>query len=116
MSNAEWVCNPTLLLNAEDYRNLYSDTIRKPSGKYVFLYMLGNECDFDIQKVYGWAERKALDVVYVTGNAVVDKNKKIFATIPEWIYLIDNIEYVTTNSYHCRVFSTIFNKCFGIVP
>lgn len=78
--------------------------------------MLGNECDFDIQKVYGWAETKALDVVYVTGNAVVDKNKKIFATIPEWIYLIDNIEYVTTNSYHCMVFSTIFNKCFGIVP
>ena len=46
--------------------------------------MLGNE--FDIQKVYGWTERKALDVVYVTGNTVVDKKKKIFATIPEWIF------------------------------
>ena len=50
MFNAEWVCNLTLLLNAEDYRNQYSDKIRKPSGKSVFLYMLGNECDFDIRK------------------------------------------------------------------
>ncbi len=64
--------------------------------------MLGNECDFDIQKVDGWAEIKALDVVYVTVNAVVDK--KFFATILEWIYLIDNIEFAIANSYHCGVF------------
>lgn len=114
--SAEWVCDPTLLLSADSYRQLYSDKIRKLSAKYVFLYMLGNECDFDIQNVYDWAGKNSLEVVYVTGNAIVDNNKKFFATIPEWIYLIDNAEYVITNSYHCGVFSTIFGKRFGIVP
>lgn len=72
--------------------------------------MLGNECDFDIQNVYDWAGKNSLEVVYVTGNAIVDNNKKFFATIPEWIYLIDNAEYVITNSYHCGVFSTIIRQ------
>lgn len=35
--SAEWVCDPTLLLSADSYRQLYSDKIRKLSAKYVFL-------------------------------------------------------------------------------
>ena len=41
---------------------------------------------------------------------------KFYATIPEWLYLIDNAEYVITNSFHCGVFSSIFHKMFGIIP
>jgi hypothetical protein len=77
--------------------------------------MLNNECDFDIQKVYDFAKEKKLEVVYVTGNGVVDKREKLFATIPEWLYLIDNAEYIVTNSFHCCVFSSLFEKKFGVV-
>ena len=115
--DAEWVCDPTLLLSAETYRNLYAEnTIRKPEKNYILLYMLNNTCDFDIQSVYDFAAGRQLDVVYVTGNGVIDSRKKYFATIPEWLYLVDNAEYVITNSFHCGVFSTIFHKSFGIVP
>ena len=119
VENSEWVCDPTLLLSANDYRNLYKENIlniRKPEKQYVVLYMLGNECNFNIQKVYEWANEKKLEIIYITGNRVVDKREKLFATIPEWLYLVDNAEYVITNSYHCGVFSTIFVKRFGIVP
>lgn len=113
---AEFVCDPTMLLDVDVYRNLYkSEVIRKQDKKYLLLYMLNNECDFDIQKVYDFAKEKKLEVVYVTGNGVVDKREKIFATIPEWLYLIDNAEYIVTNSFHCCVFSSIFEKKFGVV-
>lgn len=113
---AEFVCDPTMLLDAQIYRDLYkSEEIRKQEKKYLLLYMLNNECDFDIQKVYDFAEKKNLEVVYVTGNGVVDKRDKFFATIPEWLYLIDNAEYVVTNSFHCCVFSSLFEKKFGVV-
>lgn len=113
--NAEFVCDPTLLLSADVYRNLYmKKKFRKIEKKYIMLYMLNNECDFDIQRVYDYAREKKLDVVYVTGNGVIDSREKFFATIPEWIYLIDNAEYVITNSFHCCVFSSIFNKKFGV--
>lgn len=119
INNAEWVCDPTLLLSADDYRNLYKDnlsTIRKQMKKFLVLYMLGNECKFNIQTIFNWANEKQLDVIYITGNRIVNKRIKFFATIPEWLYLLDNAEYVITNSYHCSVFCTIFNKRFGIIP
>ena len=115
--SAEWVCDPTLLLSAAAYRILYNDnTIRKIEKKYLLLYLLGNECDFNTKNVYNFAKKKKLEVIFVTGNDLTDRHKKFFATIPEWLYLIDNAEYVITNSFHCGVFSTIFHKQFGIVP
>ena len=115
--DAEWVCDPTLLLPAEKYREIYeNEEIRKPKDKYLLLYLLNNRFSFDKQKVYEFAKSKELEVVYITGNGMVDKHKKFFATIPEWLYFVDNAEYVITNSFHCGVFSTIFNKKFGIVP
>ena len=113
--NAELVCDPTLLLSADVYRNLYRDeNVRKIEKKYIMLYMLNNECEFDIQRVYDFAKEKDLEVVYVTGNGVINNREKFFATIPEWLFLIDNAEYVITNSFHCCVFSSIFNKKFGV--
>lgn len=115
--DAEWVCDPTLLLTAEKYRELYkNEEIRKPNNKYLLFYLLNNKFAFDKQKVYDFAKSKGLEVVYITGNGMLDEYKKYFATIPEWLYLVDNAEYVVTNSFHCGVFSTIFNKKFGIVP
>lgn len=115
---AEFRCDPTLLLTAENYRSLYkeNDGTSKRKNPYLFLYMLNNTCDFDIQKVYEFAERKNLEVVYVTGNGKIDRYEKTFATIPQWLSLIDNAEYVVTNSFHCCVFSLLFEKKFGVVP
>ncbi|MBR4325289.1 MAG: polysaccharide pyruvyl transferase family protein [Bacteroidales bacterium] len=116
VNNAEWVVDPTLLLTADDYRTLYYKyPIRKPEKKYLLLYMLGNKCNINIATVYEFANKKKLDVIYVTGNSAYDNYPKNFATIQEWIYLIDNAEYVITNSFHCGVFSTIFHKQFGII-
>lgn len=114
--DAEFVCDPTFLLKADVYRNLYrSEGIQPQKQKYLLLYMLNNECDFDIQKVYDFAQERGLQVVYVTGNGVLDKREKCFATIPQWLCLVDNAEYVVTNSFHCCVFSSLFGKQFGVV-
>ncbi len=115
---AEFRCDPTLLLLAEDYRSMYKENYgtSKRKNSYLFLYMLNNTCDFDIQKVYEFAACKNLEVVYVTGNGKIDRYEKTFVTIPQWLSLIDNAEYVVTNSFHCCVFSLLFEKKFGVVP
>jgi hypothetical protein len=81
----------------------------------LLLYFLGNECDFNLKKVYDFAEKKSLQVVYVPGNSQRDRRKKFYATIPEFLWLVDNAEYVVTNSFHGSVFSTIFRKKFGVL-
>lgn len=117
INNAECVSDPTMLLDIDVYRSLYKDEpIRKPGRPYCFLYLLGNEYNFSIQAVYDWAENKNVDVVYISGNLQHDKYKKIYATIPEWIYLLEHAEYVITNSYHCSIFSLLFAKEFVVIP
>jgi hypothetical protein len=113
IENAKWTPDPTLLLNIDDYRLLYkNEQLVKPGKPYCLLYLLGNKINFSVDSVYQWAKEKNLEVVYITGNAQIDKYKKVYATIPDWISLIDNTEYVVTNSFHGCVFSIIFHKQF----
>lgn len=117
IEDAEWVCDPTLLISAEQYRKIYKENqINTINKKYLLFYYLNNKCDFDIESVYNFANKKGLDVVFITGNGFYDEHEKFEATIPEWLYLVDNAEYVITNSFHCAVFSTIFYKRFGVIP
>jgi hypothetical protein len=115
--DAEWVCDPTLLLKPDVYRSVFKEeNFTKKSKPYLFLYLLGNECDCSIEDILLWIQNKNLDIVYITGNANIDNYDKIYATIPEWLFLLDNAEYVITNSFHCCVFSSLFNKQFAAVP
>jgi len=117
VDNAEWVPDPTILLDIEKYRNLYKDkTIIKPDKSYCFLYILGFESKFSIQNIYDWVKQKKLEVIYITGSSQHDKYEKYYATIPEWIYLLEHAEYVITNSFHCSVFSILFQKQFAVIP
>jgi hypothetical protein len=117
IDNAEWVPDPTMLLSASHYRTLYSP-INQPNDKktYCLLYMLNNECDFSIKLIYDWAKKINIEILYITGNLKHDEYEKIYATIPEWLYMIDKAEYVITNSFHCSVFSLLFQKKFGVIP
>lgn len=114
-NDSKWVCDPTLLLNAEEYRSLYkSENITQRQKPYLVFYYLNNG-KFNAQSVYDFATSKGLDVVYITGNGVVDKFEKTYATVPEWLSLIDNAQYVITNSFHCCVFSILFHKQFASI-
>jgi hypothetical protein len=114
---AEWVPDPTMLLKAADYRSLYhNEPLSNIEKSYCLLYMLSNTYDFSTKVIYDWAKRKALKIVYITGNSQYDKYEKIYATICEWLYLIDNAEYIITNSFHCSIFSLLFRKRFGVIP
>ena len=106
--------DPTLLLEAASYRKLIEEK-NKPDNKYILLYLLNNTSDFSITKLKKWAVRNNLDIVYVNGNLLfpkIDFNVKTYPTIPEWLALFDNAEFVFTNSFHGSVFSILFNKKF----
>jgi hypothetical protein len=114
---AERVPDPTMLLTPEHYRLLYKDrNSEKPFPKaYCFIYLIDGS-RVSLGKIIRWVKRNNLDYIYVSGNFKYDTYKKYYATIPDWLYLLDNSEYVITNSYHGSVFSLIFKKKFGIIP
>ena len=120
--NANVVCDPTLLLEKSQWTQIKTkvDGIRK---KYIFLYLLKNTCSFSVKKLKNWANLNNLDLVYVSGNNAYydtdfdDKDiNKSYLTINQWLFYLSEAEYVITNSFHCCVFSLIFNKKVAVVP
>ncbi|MCQ2515272.1 MAG: polysaccharide pyruvyl transferase family protein [Saccharofermentans sp.] len=111
VKNVELDKDPTRLIDAEKYRELYREVqIDIPTDKYVFLYYLNIGDKNDIDSYLREAKDKGLDAIYVGGNGNYDKHQKKYPTIQEWLCLIDNAEYVVTNSYHCAIISKLFDK------
>jgi hypothetical protein len=117
IDDAEWVPDPTLLLSSEHYRALYKNVkIFKSDGPYCVVYMLRDNLVF-LEKIYAWAEKKKIEVRLILNSGLIQHlYQETFATIPEWLGLLDNAEYVFTDSYHGTIFSIIFGKKFGIIP
>ena len=107
--------DPVLLHDAEVYRNLYrSGNTEKTDGKYLFFYYLNPDGSFDGKAVFDWASARSLKVIYVT-NDWHDDLERSFPGVTGWLELIDNAEYVVTNSFHCSLISLLFGKKFGVI-
>jgi hypothetical protein len=115
--SVEWVPDPTLLLDAAQYRILYKDIRTEEESKpYCLVYMLRDNLDF-LKTVYIWADQQNISIKLIMNNGLVQHlYSETFATIPELISLIDKASYVITDSYHGSVLSLIFGKRFGLIP
>jgi hypothetical protein len=114
--DVEWICDPTFLHNVDVYREIYKEeTGNQKYEKYCLLYKINESGNFSIKKLYNWAEKQGLKVIYV-GEGQSDHYKKINASVFEWISLIDNADCVITNSFHGTCFSIIFRKNFAVFP
>ena len=112
--NAQWVPDPTMLLDKNEYcAKLNLNFIDE---KYVFVYFLGYEMEFDFHDIELFAKQRNLKIKYVSSQNKVDKYEKIFPTMEEWFENIKNADYVFTNSFHCCVISLIFNRNFLFIP
>lgn len=118
--DAVQVCDPTLLVSAGAFSNIAE--WKKTADRYVFCYMLTNDCGFKYPELKRWADAQGLEIVYVTGNSVGvsnygDKNAtRAYLTIPQWLGALARAEYVITNSFHCCVFAAHFNRRVGVIP
>ena len=117
ITNAVHTVDPTLLLKKEDWRKIEKKVVI--DKKYIFVYLLGKDIDAR-RKISEFALKNNLLIVNIpNANEVYDKVDDVFGDIKlndcspeEWIYLIDNAEYIITDSFHGTVFSTIFEKKF----
>lgn len=115
--DARIVYDPTMYLEADEYRNMYQKAkMRKPMQKYLLVYYINNGGRMpDLGKVYKWAKSRQLSVELITANGVLDIHHKSYVSVEEWLYLIDHAEYVITNSFHGCVFSCLFQKRFAVI-
>lgn len=109
--DAEVICDPTLVLSADEWRSVASGCCT-PEGDYVFTYLLGGVSE---------EARAVLDQVTDYGRLPVvplsdrEKPEEPPAGPAEFIDLIDHAKHVVTDSFHASVFSAILGTPLTIV-
>lgn len=108
------VLDPTLLLSATEWREIAEQAplYAKSQTKYAFLYFLG-----DITEEYRNFINKTLISLGIVN--VIDfsdeENREVSQCGPSgFLSLIDRADYIFTDSFHCTVFSVIFDKNFQV--
>ena len=120
--DSDIVVDPTMLLNFEGYLQLkLSKPIEKP---YFFVYSINIK---DAEQIR-WEEINKLASSlgyelfvtpasgYFPGYEVFDDASYKYATIPEWLSLVNNSDMVVTTSFHGVVFSILFHTPFVFFP
>lgn len=110
---SERVLDPTLMLTPDEWRKIFPPK-KKHKRKYILVYQLHNSIEFDnyLKKII---HNKELDIYRICPSFrhIFRKGKKIYIpTVEEFIYYIDNAEYILTDSFHGTIFSILFHKNF----
>ena len=115
--HAQHVVDPTMLLNADDYRQLFSSDNSTSQGQPLFCYIL----DQSKQKsslVKHVAAENGRNYSYISGGTnflrPIRKETR-FASIQQWLRCFNDAQFVITDSFHGTVFSIIFNKPFVVL-
>lgn len=107
------VLDPTLLLSPDDWHDLSIDAneYSKSQKNYAFLYFLGelpSEYRKEVQRIINEKNLEVIDFLDFTDKNIANCGPK------EFISLIENASYVFTDSFHCCVFSLLFNRRFEV--
>lgn len=110
--DAEVVLDPTLLLEASEYRKIQKP-VSKFKERYVFCYFLNKDHHYH-QRVEEYAKLHGYKVV---GVSVCEQDGAWMELLPatgpqEFLWLVDHAEAVFTDSYHGTIFSLQFHKKF----
>ncbi len=110
--NVEYVIDPTLLLNVEQWDDISGDKLVE--CKYIFCYFLGRHKHYRkyTKKVAKKTGLKIVSLPHLCGVAKEDLNFadiNLYDVSPgDFVSLIKNAEYVLTDSFHAAVFSNIY--------
>ena len=104
-----WVVDPTLLLCRDDWKQ-YMTPVSMPK-EYIVCYILGERnCISAYAEELG--RRKQLPVYYIMTRPSSCNHENVLKDIGagEFLWLIDNCQYLVTDSFHGCVFSINFRK------
>lgn len=108
--DANWVADPTLLLNRDAWIKTLNLNCEKENSKIAFVYLMQNEYTTQLgHKVIKYLKRKGYNIKYVSSAYYIDPKSNYNPTIEQWLISILTADIVVTSSFHGTLFSTNFN-------
>ncbi len=115
--NVQIVVDPTMLIKREDYSKIASED---NYGTYIYLYYLNisHPDEIEWKKLHEFSENFNIRIIatpssgYIQGQELFDDVEYRYASIPQWINLINNAKLVVTTSFHGVVFCILHHTPF----
>ena len=108
-------CDPAFLVPADYYDEMIGiANISEDGQKYIYVYILEINQEI-VDYANKLAKEKGLKVCYYSKyhNDYIENSENCISDGPaEFLYRLKNAEYILTNSFHCVVFSLLFEKKF----
>lgn len=108
------VCDPTFLIDKNEWHTLSSE--KNVNEKYILTYFLGDTelSNSVLNKVQNSGIKNV--ILPSTLNTIkADKDNNFKLSPSDFISLIENAEYIVTDSFHAVCFATIFEKNFCVL-
>lgn len=109
------VCDPVFLLSKEEWTGLTNESSIKTDEKYLVVYLTDKSEEIkrialDMHKTTGWK-------IYVVGAFKESWAHKNFVNAGplDFVKLINDAQYIISNSFHATAFSLILGKNFCVV-
>lgn len=118
---SEFVLDPTMLLEREDYIKLFEEAEEKESEGELFSYVLDKtpEKEAVIKTIVKRLDKRRYECMprYETSylNIIKHPQESIYPPVTRWLRSIYDADCVVTDSFHGTVFSIIFNKPFYVL-
>ncbi len=112
---AELVLDPTMLLNASEYRSVF--TLSNLEKGHIAAYILDYDSEFDktLKEISNYCKLPVKKIAFSKLPSGIGRYISRFSptqSVTKWLDNISSSEFVITNSFHGMVFSIIFRKQF----
>ena len=105
------VIDPTMGVSKEKWQEIGRCVRKLQDKKYVFLYVLGEESQNYEKSLKILCKRYSIDIMV----DLMKREDKYYGVGPaEFLWLINNAEFILTDSFHATVFAILFNKPFNV--
>lgn len=111
LNDIELVCDPTLLLTKDDYRNI--ETAPR-ENKYIFLYLFNTLSDEQIEDIKEFAKKNNLQIISGVNNYKYCDKCIVNAPNTFLNYMI-YADYIVTDTFHGTIFSINLEKNFVVI-
>lgn len=107
---AELVLDPTLCVGRPFWNQMEQEPFFSLSSRYALVFMLGDKKEY-LSKIRSYTSEHGLDIIDLFDENRVD----VWRTgIGQFIWLVHHAEVIFTDSYHCTVFSILYEKSFTV--
>lgn len=113
--NVQWVLDPTMLLNKEDYEHLIPQNVKAPGDLMCYVLDANDEINNLIAKIANENDLKVFQAASDVDNVSLPIERRIQPPVESWLAGFRDAKLVITDSFHACVFSILFHKPFVVL-